>query len=136
VWRVDDRFGRTRADRVGRAGEREVHTRPGTRETPTGRLLDLDVLTAPLTGVLAAILAVDDLDAAPLAHSRSARYATLQAVGVDNVRLGHAAVLVAPFSYERRDPLAWSHFTDPLAEVGGVPQLVWLRILGRCCWSA
>ena len=94
-------------------------------------LLDLDVLTAPLTGVLAALLEVDDLDAAPLAqHSRAARYETLQAVAVDNVRLGLPAVLVAPFSSERRDPVAWSRFTAPLVEAGGVPQLVWLRIPG------
>jgi predicted kinase len=94
-------------------------------------LLDLDVLTAPLTAVVAGLLEVDDLDAGPLAqHSRAARYETLQAVAVDNVRLGLPAVLVAPFSSERRDQVAWSRFTAPLAAAGGVPQLVWLRIPG------
>jgi predicted kinase len=102
------------------------------RELATRRravLLDLDVLTAPLTSVVAALLGVDDLDAAPLAqHSRAARYETLQAVAADNVRLGLAVVLVAPFSSERRDPVAWGRFADPLRAAGGVPHLVWLQI--------
>jgi predicted kinase len=104
------------------------------REVATRRravLLDLDVLTAPLTGVVAALLGVSDLDSARLAeHSRSARYETLQAAAVDNVRLGQSAVLVAPFSRERRDPDAWSRFTEPLVAAGGAPRLAWLRIPG------
>lgn len=93
-------------------------------------LLDLDVLTGPLTATVSALLGVDDLDAEPLARTRAPRYDSLLAVAVDNVRLGRSAVLVAPFGAERRDPAAWTRFTNPLVEVGGRVQLVWLRLPG------
>ena len=67
-------------------------------------ILDLDVLTGPLTGTIARLAGVADLsDPVLAALTRDARYATLLDVAEATVRVGLSAVLVAPFSAERRD---------------------------------
>lgn len=112
---------------------------PGAGKTTLGRavatrlqaaLLDLDVATAPLTVVVSGLLGTDDLDAlAPAA--RAARYETLAALAVDNLRVGRPVVLIAPFSIERREPAAWTRLAGRLALAGGAPVLVWLRVDAR-----
>lgn len=112
---------------------------PGSGKTTLGRalaehlgavLLDQDVLTGPLTTAVSQLLADDDLDGPLLAHwTRTPRYLTLQQVGVDNVRLGHHVVLVAPFTAERGDAAEMAAWTAPLVEAGGAPPLlVWQRL--------
>ncbi|MEV4538521.1 AAA family ATPase [Asanoa sp. NPDC049518] len=92
-------------------------------------LLDQDVLTGPLTSVIADLLGTDDLDDPRLAEAtRSARYETLYAAAFDNLASGHPVVVVAPFTAERRDPDAWQAVADRVAAAGGRPLLVWLRV--------
>ncbi|GIF63616.1 hypothetical protein Ais01nite_16510 [Asanoa ishikariensis] len=78
-------------------------------------LLDQDVLTQPLTSVIADLLGTDDLDDPRLAGAtRFARYEALYAAAVDNLAAGNPVVLVAPFTTERRDPAAWHRIADRL----------------------
>ncbi len=94
-----------------------------------GPLVDIDTLTADLTGVVARLLGVDDLDDPRLADAtRGPRYAAVLAVAEENLRLGHPVVLVAPFTQERRDPAAWARLADRLVAAGGAPRLVWLEL--------
>ncbi len=95
-------------------------------------LLDQDVVTGPLTAVVARLLgAGGDLADARVARSaRQARYDTLADVAVCNLRLGVSVVLVAPFTRERSDPGAWAELRDVLAAAGGAPHLIWLRCPG------
>ncbi|MEV0716476.1 AAA family ATPase [Asanoa sp. NPDC050611] len=91
-------------------------------------LLDLDVLTRPLTAVVGALLDTDDLDDARLASAtRNARYETLYDAAADNLAIGNAVVLVAPFTSERHSPDVWRAVAGRLADAGGRPSLVWLR---------
>lgn len=95
-------------------------------------LLDQDVLTGPLTAVVAELLGSRDLDSPTLAGAtRAARYETLVAVAEDNLQIGRPVVLVAPFSAERRDAAVWSRLAARLANVGGAVTLVWLRLSGE-----
>ncbi|HVQ91567.1 MAG TPA: AAA family ATPase [Mycobacteriales bacterium] len=92
-------------------------------------LLDLDVLTGPLTAVVARLLRTDDLDGLVLAEAtRTARYETIVAGAVDCLRCGTSAVLVAPFSAERADARRWAALAARLTAAGGRPQLVWLAL--------
>ncbi|MBO0875394.1 MAG: AAA family ATPase [Pseudonocardia sp.] len=92
-------------------------------------LLDQDVLTGPLTSVVGSLVGSDDLDDPALAiPTRAARYESLLATTVDNLRVGRAVVAVAPFTEERADPQAWARVRDRLVTAGGNPLLVWLRI--------
>lgn len=92
-------------------------------------LLDQDVLTHPLTSVVADLLGADDLDDVRLAAAtRFARYETIHAAAVANLGVGNPVVLVAPFTGERRDPAAWRVVADRLTAAGGRPLLVWLRV--------
>ena len=92
-------------------------------------LLDLDTATAGLTAVIAAMQGTDDLDDADLARrTRTARYEALTALAQDNLAVGISAVLVAPFTAERRDPRAWEHLQRRLTRFGGDTSMVWLRI--------
>jgi predicted kinase len=92
-------------------------------------LLDQDVVTRPLTAVVAGLLGTDDLDSADLAGAtREARYETLLAIAADNLALGRPVVLVAPFTDERRRPVAWQRLADRLTDAGGHAVLVWLRL--------
>jgi len=92
-------------------------------------LVDQDTATAPLVGVVADLVGVHDLDDARLAGpTRQARYETVTALAEDNLRVGTPVVLVAPFTDERRDPLAWRALDRRLRAAGGSPLLVWLRL--------
>lgn len=92
-------------------------------------LLDQDVLTGPLTSVVGSLVGSDDLDDPALAApTRAARYESLLATAVDNLRVGRPVVAVAPFTAERADPEAWARVRDRLVAAGGSPLLVWLRI--------
>ena len=72
-------------------------------------LLDLDVATGPLTRVVSELAGVHDLDDPVLAGlTRDARYDTLLGLADANLRAGRPVVLVAPFSAERAQPLAWA----------------------------
>jgi predicted kinase len=113
---------------------------PGSGKSTLGRLLaqrlgavllDLDTATADLTAIIADLLGTHDLDDPLLAKAtREARYATITALAEENLRLGISAVLVAPFTAERRDPPAWAALHRRLQAAGGVPSLVWLAIRG------
>ena len=89
-------------------------------------LLDLDVLTGPLTRVVSGLIGVRDLDDPVLAGlTRDARYDTLLDLADANLRAGLPVVLVAPFSTERADPAAWAATAGRLA---ADPVLVWLHL--------
>jgi predicted kinase len=91
-------------------------------------LFDQDVLTKPLTAVVAGLLGTDDLDDPRLALStRAARYETLFDAAADNLAIGNPVVLVAPFTAERRDPVALSQVADRFAALAAKATLVWLR---------
>lgn len=95
-------------------------------------LLDQDVLTGPLTAVVAQLIGFEDLDVRDLATAtRAARYETLAAGATDNLQAGSAVVLVAPYSIERRDVAAWNLLTGRLASAGGATAMVWLRVTGE-----
>jgi predicted kinase len=91
-------------------------------------LLDQDVLTGPLTAVVAGLLraAPGDLDQpAVRASTRDATYRALVDTARDCLAAGVPAVLVAPFTAERSDPAAWAALVQRLAAPGGV-RLVWV----------
>ncbi|GIF76664.1 AAA family ATPase [Asanoa siamensis] len=84
-------------------------------------LLDLDVLTGALTAVVAELVGATDLDDPRLAGvSREARYATVFDAAADNLAIGNAVVLVAPFTRERRSPAAFAAAAERLTTAGGV----------------
>jgi len=92
-------------------------------------LLDQDVVTAALTGVIGNLVGTQDLDDPRLAGlTRAARYEAVLATAVDTLRVGTPVVLVAPFTAERSDPAAWRVVRDRLRDAGGQPALVWLRL--------
>ncbi|MFE2427677.1 AAA family ATPase [Streptomyces sp. NPDC059373] len=92
-------------------------------------LLDQDVVTGPLTAVVAGLLGTDDLDSPALGGAtRTARYETLHAAAEDNLRGGRPVVLVAPYTTERRDPAAWQRPAGRLRAAGGTPVMVWLYL--------
>jgi len=98
------------------------------RQLPAA-LLDLDTATAGLTAVIAAQHGTDDLDDPELARlTRAARYETLTCLAEDNLAAGVSAVLVAPFTTERRDPAAWAALQRRLGRLGASTTMVWLRI--------
>jgi len=111
---------------------------PGSGKSTVGRalarrlgaaLVDQDTVTAPLVGVVAGLVGVDDLDDPRLAApTRAARYETVAAVAEENLQVGRHVVLVAPFTRERRDPHAWETLAGRLRAAGGVPMLVWLTL--------
>src|SRR5690242_3300906 len=82
-------------------------------------LLDLDSATASLTGIIGTLQGTDDLDDPRLVRlTRAARYETLASLAEDNLAVGVATVLVAPFTAERRDPSAWEALRTRMARVG------------------
>ena len=88
-----------------------------------------DVATGPLVSVVQQLIGVDDLDDPRLAGlTREPRYQVVLDLAVDNLAAGMPVVLVAPFTVERIDPVAWSATHDRLAAAGGTPLLVWLRL--------
>jgi predicted kinase len=91
-------------------------------------LLDLDVLTGPLTAVVARLLraAPGDLDDPGVrATTRDATYRALVDTARDCLAAGVPTVLAAPFTQERSDPAAWAALVERLAAPGGVC-LVWV----------
>jgi predicted kinase len=90
-------------------------------------LLDQDVLTGPLTAVVAGLLgaAPGDLDDPGVrATTRDAAYRALVDTARDCLAAGVPTVVVAPFTAERADPAAWAALVERLAAPGGV-RLVW-----------
>ena len=78
--------------------------------TVTGAaILDQDVLTNPLMARIAELVgAGDDLDHPQLRGAvRRARYDCLINAAADNRRVGRAVVMIAPFTAEIADPVAW-----------------------------
>jgi hypothetical protein len=71
----------------------------------------------------------DDLDDPRLVRlTRGARYETLTCLAEDNLAAGMNAIMVAPFTIERRDPRAWGELERRLSVVGASAIMVWLRI--------
>ena len=111
---------------------------PGAGKSSTARelgrstgaaVLDQDAMTNPLVDVVAELIGAADYDDPRLAGLvRAARYACLLRVAGDCVGAGVPAILVAPFTAERRDPAAWSRLADEVIAFGGRPHLAWLRI--------
>jgi predicted kinase len=86
-------------------------------------LLDQDVLTGPLTAVVADLVgaAPGDLDDARVrVATRDATYDALVATAQGCLAAGVSSVLVAPFTAERSDPVAWARLVERLAAPGGV----------------
>ncbi len=92
-------------------------------------LVDLDTATAPMLAVVSSLVDVHDLDDGRLAAlTRDARYETVVALAEENLRTGRPAVLVAPFTKERRDPQARADLDRRLRAAGGSPVLVWVAV--------
>lgn len=91
-------------------------------------LLDQDVLTGPLTRVVAELVgaAPDDLDDPRVrAPTRDATYEALVGTAAACLAAGAPTVLVAPFTVERADATAWRALVNRL----GTPEatlLVWV----------
>src|ERR1700730_17072790 len=89
-------------------------------------LLDLDVVTGPLTRIVSGLIGTPDLDDPVLAGlTRDARYDTLLDLAHANLRAGLPVVLVAPFTRERAAPSAWAATARRL---GADPLMVWLHL--------
>jgi predicted kinase len=91
-------------------------------------LLDQDVLTGPLTAVVAELVgaAPGDLDDPRVrAATREATYAALVDTARGCLASGVPAVLVAPFTVERSDPAAWAALVERL---GAPARLVWASV--------
>ncbi|WP_418606224.1 AAA family ATPase [Georgenia sp. SUBG003] len=111
---------------------------PGSGKSSTARelarllgaaLLDQDSMTNPLVDIVGELIGVRDYDDVRLAGLvRTARYASLLSVAGDCVAAGVPAVLVAPFTTERRDSDAWADLSTAIADFGGRACMVWLRI--------
>jgi predicted kinase len=88
-------------------------------------LLDQDVLTGPLTAVVAGLVGAPpgDLDDPRVrAATRTATYQALVATAAGCLAAGVPVVLVAPFTAERADPGAWARLVGAL---GAPAVLVW-----------
>ena len=95
----------------------------------TGALIDQDVATGALVEVISSLVGIGDLDDQRLAAlTRQARYEAILCLAEDNLRAGLAAVLVAPFTTERRQLSAWQDLERRLSTAGGDPRLVWLDL--------
>jgi predicted kinase len=98
-------------------------------ETLPAVLIDQDIATAPLVGVVASLIDVYDLEDPRLATAtRRARYETITGIAENNLRVGNAVVLVAPFTKERRDRAAWDELSQRLQEAGGTVTMLWLSL--------
>lgn len=127
-----------RPERVSRPLAILVCGAPGSGKSTVGALiarqlraamLDLDTATASLTAVISALHGAIDLDDPELARlTRAARYETITGLAEDNLAAGMSAVMVAPFTTERRDPEAWERLQRRMDQVGASTTMVWLRI--------
>ncbi|GAA4710180.1 AAA family ATPase [Phytohabitans rumicis] len=89
----------------------------------TAAPLDQDVLTGPLTAVVAGLVgaAPGDLDDPRVrGATRTATYDALLDTATGCLAAGVSVVLVAPFTAERSDPGAWAVLKDRLNAPGGV----------------
>ncbi len=92
-------------------------------------LLDLDTATASLTAIIGELYGRHDLDDPELARvTRTARYEAIISLAEANLAVGVNAVLVAPFSLERREVTAWLALQRRMEDVGATTSLVWLRV--------
>lgn len=80
--------------------------------------IDIDSTFSPVVPLLAAH---------PREVVRAAIYESLVAMTEASLRAGVHVVLDAPFTRERRDPLAWDRLSGRLASRGAVTVLVWLH---------
>lgn len=111
---------------------------PGSGKTTTARelgrllgavLFDLDAVTNPLVDVAGSLLGTADYDDPELvALVRTPRYQTLLQVADECVAAGVPAILVGPFTAERRDAAAWAALADRLTTLGARVRLAWLRL--------
>jgi predicted kinase len=91
-------------------------------------LLDLDVLTGPLTAVVADLVgaAPGDLDDPRVrATTREATYTALVDTARGCLASSVPTVVVAPFTTERSDPVAWTALVERL---GAPAHLVWATV--------
>jgi predicted kinase len=93
-------------------------------------LIDLDVATEPLLGVIRSLVNVNDIDDPRLATlTRTARYETITCLGEENLRVGQTVLLVAPFTKERKKLDAWEALYRRLHQAGGGPvTMIWLYL--------
>lgn len=90
-------------------------------------LLDLDVATGPLTGLVLNLIGAVDLSESRAAQlTREPRYETLFSLAEDTTRAGTSTVLVAPFTAER-DAHRWDVVARRFAKLANV-HLVWLTL--------
>ena len=111
---------------------------PGSGKTTVGRLvaaqlraevLYLDTATADFVEVIAVLGGGSNLDDPAFADlTRTARYATLRHLAHDSLDAGVDVVLIAPFSAERRDLVAWERLHDDLAAHRAIVTMVWIRL--------
>jgi predicted kinase len=91
-------------------------------------VLDIDVATGPLTGVVSDLIGVADLSDPRLARiTRAPRYDTLFALAEENLRAGIPVVLVAPFTAERSVD-GWNAAVARLVPPAAGVTLVWLHL--------
>jgi predicted kinase len=93
-------------------------------------LIDLDVATEPLLGVIGSLVNVDDIDDPRLATlTRDDRYETITRLAEDNLRVGNTVLLVAPFTAERKNLHAWEELVDRLHRAAdGSVTMIWLYL--------
>jgi predicted kinase len=92
-------------------------------------VLDQDSMTNPLVDVVAGVIGTSDYgDPRVAALTRDARYECLLRVACDCLRSGVSVILIAPFTSEREDLVAWERLESRLAEAGGTVRLVWIRL--------
>jgi predicted kinase len=93
-------------------------------------LIDLDVATEPLLRVIGSLVKVDDIDDPMLATlTRADRYETITRLAEDNLRIGNTALLVAPFTEERKNLPAWEELADRLHRAAdGAVTMIWLYL--------
>lgn len=91
-------------------------------------LLDLDVVTGPLTELLGEASGTGIAPEHPWVrrYARTARYATLVETALENARIGTPTVLVAPFTTERAQPHAWEQTAVRFRAHDAEPSLVWV----------
>ena len=126
--RTPRKSGRTVLVVAGPAGSGKSTLGRALAGTVGAVLLDQDIATNPLMAQLAALVgAGDDLDHPALRGPvRDARYQCLIDVAVDNGRLGHDVVMIAPFTSECADPQAWSRLVRQLKPAW--VQLIWVTV--------
>jgi predicted kinase len=93
-------------------------------------VIDQDVATGPLVNIIGSLIDVNDIDDPRLATlTRTARYETIACLAEDNLRAGRTALLVAPFTEERKNLHAWEELSRRLRQAGAVTvTMVWLNL--------